>query len=262
MQCIRPISIIRPGGNGSNDRMGVPCGHCEACLERNRNQWSFRLYNEWKSSDNAYFVTLTYSTENTNGNVSKRDIQLFLKRLRKVSKFRYYFVSEYGPKTFRPHYHGIIFNFKASFKAIESLIYESWEKGFTLISQLNEARINYTTGYILGKRENPIGLAPNFCLMSRKPGIGACYIDKYENYHLSGNPKFYSVLPGGAKVSLPRYYQNKFYNNEERQQNAIDQQRRIEKNNSKSPADASLCIERMRDYQRKVNLKLTKNKKL
>lgn len=47
--------------------------------------------------------------------VSKRDIQLFLKRFRKVlsnysdEKIRYYVVSEYGPKTFRAHYHLLFF---------------------------------------------------------------------------------------------------------------------------------------------------------
>lgn len=49
------------------------------------------------------------------GYVSMRDVQLFLKRLRKnLSKYtdekiRYYAVSEYGPKTFRPHYHFLFF---------------------------------------------------------------------------------------------------------------------------------------------------------
>lgn len=44
----------------------------------------------------------------------KRDIQLFFKRLRKSlskithEKIRYFVVSEYGPSTFRPHYHGIL----------------------------------------------------------------------------------------------------------------------------------------------------------
>lgn len=46
---------------------------------------------------------------------SKRDMQLFMKRLRKVlkrytdEKVRYYIVAEYGPKTFRAHYHLLLF---------------------------------------------------------------------------------------------------------------------------------------------------------
>ena len=49
------------------------------------------------------------------GYCSVREMQLFIKRLRKYvykktsKSFRYYVVSEYGPKTFRPHYHGMLF---------------------------------------------------------------------------------------------------------------------------------------------------------
>lgn len=56
------------------------------------------------------------------GYLSKRDIQLFLKRLRKniyyefrerkpevaQGSVRYFIIGEYGPTTYRPHYHGII----------------------------------------------------------------------------------------------------------------------------------------------------------
>ncbi len=45
----------------------------------------------------------------------KRDVQLFLKRLRKNYKYdnhiKYFCCGEYGGKTFRPHYHLIIFGF-------------------------------------------------------------------------------------------------------------------------------------------------------
>lgn len=47
--------------------------------------------------------------------LSKRDVQLFLKRLRKYvykntrERLRYFIVGEYGPKTYRPHYHLLLF---------------------------------------------------------------------------------------------------------------------------------------------------------
>lgn len=44
--------------------------------------------------------------------VCKRDIQLFLKRVRKAlppRSLKYFICSEYGPRTIRPHYHGIFF---------------------------------------------------------------------------------------------------------------------------------------------------------
>ena len=82
------------------------------------NQWSFRLREELKDSESAHFLTLTYDDEhiiitgNNEPTLYKRDVQLFLKSLRKLQKqkIKYYFVGEYGGKTDRPHYHAIIFN--------------------------------------------------------------------------------------------------------------------------------------------------------
>lgn len=72
-------------------------------------------YGDWhKTKDIRGYLSLLQYKCNLDGYLSypsKRDIQLFLKRLRKnLSKYtdekiRYYAVSEYGPKTFRAHYH-------------------------------------------------------------------------------------------------------------------------------------------------------------
>lgn len=68
----------------------------------------------------------------------KRDIQNFMKRLRKLidndlninedgKKIRYYIASEYGPTTLRPHYHGIIFFDNAYLSTkIASYIVQAW----------------------------------------------------------------------------------------------------------------------------------------
>lgn len=69
---------------------------------------------------------------------SKYDVQCFMKRLRqRINKFklihnhdrkiRYFISSEYGPKTFRPHYHGIIFfDNEELLGQIQSAIVSSW----------------------------------------------------------------------------------------------------------------------------------------
>lgn len=68
--------------------------------------------------------------------VSKRDIQLFNKRVRKQLKkytderLRYYIVSEYGPKTFRAHYHGMFFfDEERTFKVLPEIICSCWPYG-------------------------------------------------------------------------------------------------------------------------------------
>lgn len=100
----------------------LPCGKCPTCVARRVSGWSYRLVKEGELHSLSYFVTLTYSTSHVpitaKGYMSlrKRDIQLFLKRLRKIkynagdkSPTKYYCAGEYGTHGARPHYHIILF---------------------------------------------------------------------------------------------------------------------------------------------------------
>lgn len=82
-----------------------------------------------------------FDTSNTFGICSLPDIQDFFKRLRiNLSRdpslcgfdtsVRYFLCSEYGPKTYRPHYHAILFfnSSKVRESALQSHILESWNK--------------------------------------------------------------------------------------------------------------------------------------
>jgi len=57
--------IIGTGCQNSQKVSGVdfkvPCGKCLPCLKKRRADWSFRLENEYLSSDSALFITLTYN---------------------------------------------------------------------------------------------------------------------------------------------------------------------------------------------------------
>lgn len=91
-----------------------------------------RDYGDYKVSQRYFFTTKTFAElgvkhlsnldGDTFGVVCKRDVQLFLKRLRSAihyefkdklndyeTKIRYFICSEYGSVYQRPHYHGIIF---------------------------------------------------------------------------------------------------------------------------------------------------------
>lgn len=107
----------------------LPCGQCIGCrLERSR-QWANRCILELEYHDSAYFVTLTYdddhvpqswyADESTGEAVPvqtlrKKDFQAFMKRLRFHfgQGIRFFACGEYGPETWRPHYHAIIFGLK------------------------------------------------------------------------------------------------------------------------------------------------------
>lgn len=162
----------------------VPCGKCVPCLEARQKQWFVRLYNELKVSTTAKFVTLTYDVplRSPNGllTCNKEHLQNFLKRLRKREYYnqeiKYYAASEYGEKTHRPHYHLIMFNVLDDLNIARAWTeYDdpknSYKTGIFHIGKVEEASINYVTGY-LGKRitidkENGDDRLPEFSLMSK-----------------------------------------------------------------------------------------------
>lgn len=154
VNCLNPQYIYN---KYTHEHQYVSCGKCAACLSARADSLKQRLMLESQAWKYTIFFTLTYndkylpyincytlSVENIgecydqelhdalcecaplvdafSGNVpvpSKRDIQLFIKRLRKnVTKnekvpehrfLRYFVASEYGPTGLRPHYHGLLF---------------------------------------------------------------------------------------------------------------------------------------------------------
>lgn len=100
----------------------VKCGKCGVCLYQKGKEFSTRVYCEsLYSCSQTVFLTLTYNDWSLPIlGVSKRHVQLFMKRLRARIKdefgsdnIRYYAVPEYGEDdryTMRPHYHLLIWN--------------------------------------------------------------------------------------------------------------------------------------------------------
>jgi hypothetical protein len=144
---------------------------------------------EAQAYDVIYFVTLTYSDFDIPMccNLSKRDAQLFLKRLRKNSQikvkrinpetgrkksytvyqgnFRYFLCGEYGERrTLRPHYHAIIytnedpeFEFNAKGEITDSIFHRAWYPDSRVdvvpIFRRDDVQgvIQYVAGYVLKK---------------------------------------------------------------------------------------------------------------
>lgn len=156
----------------------VPCGKCPLCVARRVSAWSFRLQQEEKISSSAHFITLTYSiaqvpiTSRKFMTIDKREIQLFIKRLRKshppTPKLKYFCVGEYGGRTNRPHYHAILFN------ADISLIQPAWQLGHIHYGLVSGASIGYCLKYMAKKGKIPMHAnddrLPEFALMSK--GLG------------------------------------------------------------------------------------------
>lgn len=237
-----PVRMGAKGGvplkDGANSRITIPCGQCHGCrLERSR-QWAIRCVHEAKQHEKNCFVTLTVKDEfvrksNSGLNtLTKRDVQLFIKRLRKKfgKGIRYYYCGEYGDKFGRPHYHLCLFNFEfadqteaetsgAGHKYYESeTLNELWSDprtkqnyGRANISELNFETAAYVARYITKKltgkrREEYKDRLPEFTDMSRRPGIGYEWYKKWrvETYNYD------NINIRNQEMKPPRYYDKKY----------------------------------------------------
>lgn len=166
----------------------IPCSKCLGCKADQSLMWSIRAYHESTLHEQNSFLTLTYDDQNfpKDGKISKRDLQLFFKKLRKIlppKSIRYIACGEYGGLTNRPHYHAIIFgrDFLEGAQTLKDdmytnpLVYETWGKGHVAIAPVNMGSICYVCGYVQKKIDDP----DTFTLMSRRPGIGHTFLDRY-----------------------------------------------------------------------------------
>lgn len=229
----------------------VPCGKCPECVSKRTSQWSFRLRKQAEVSTSAYFITLTYDTEHVpitkNGfmTLKTEDLVEFFKALRKkhTEKLKYYVVGEYGTDYKRPHYHLILFN--ADIEIVDKI----WYKGHIYVGEVNGASIGYTLKYMIKDSIIPMhkndDRLPEFGRMSK--GLGENYITPETiRYHKEKRcilERQHMVIDG-KKVSMPRYYKDKIYDEYDKlilQHNArqmqlkkdeiesqVDQQRRVE----------------------------------
>jgi hypothetical protein len=238
MMCLSPMSIPRPNGLGSIDRISVPCGKCLPCLSNKRSEWSFRLEQEFLRCKGAKFLTLTYDEihepwgfsdgDNTwvlskdltmddfscmRPQLVKKHLQLYFKSLRKKGyKFRYYAVGEYGTKTKRPHYHAIVFDTLGTLS--DSDVVKFWTHGFIKIGSVNSKSINYVTKYCITKQGEFANLKRPFSIMSLKPAIGSNYLENASEWH--ENTKNRYALHQGTKINLPRYFKDKLFTGDEK----------------------------------------------
>lgn len=205
----------------------VPCGKCVLCLKRRQKAWSFRLYEEMKVSTSACFLTLTYEDPPLSFNglptLDKADFQKFMKRLRRIlgkSKLKYYACGEYGSRTQRPHYHAIVFNLPHTFISDGEKIAKVWNKGHIHIGDCNIRSIAYTTKYLMKGRFEAMDdyddRLPEFSLMSKKMGLSYLTPSMYK--HHKNKMISFVTRSGGQLMPLPRYFRDRIFTKEERQE--------------------------------------------
>lgn len=244
------------------DGIKIPCGKCAGCRAQKSREWADRMILELDHSKKAVFLTLTYNDDHvpaimqiTTGQfeltLQKRDLQLFMKRLRKRFKdkeLRFYAVGEYGKNTQRPHYHLILFGLGLDdFKDLKikgsnelgQIYYKSdwlaeevWKLGFCLLSEVSWKTCAYVARYV---KKKDMGLVtdeyvermsqPEFSVMSRDPGIGMYYPLEHKEY-LSKSVYYFSDQNDIVQVRFPSVFLNYLEKNDKKRYLELKEERK------------------------------------
>lgn len=239
--CLYPLNLTKITG----ERYTVACGRCIACRINRTTEWTTRLLHERSVHQHAVFITLTYSDRflPEQGSLSKRDLQLYFKRLRRElermgseSSIRYYACGEYGEKKGRPHYHAIVFGLSHN---QSKLIKDCWSRPVLdrqgkmikkngeiiteylcdwsrledkkVIGTVTEKSARYCASYcqkqLFQKKEDykRVRKEREFVVMSRKPGLGSVFAQKFIHTWLSNG----FIAVGNKRRPIPRYYYSK-----------------------------------------------------
>jgi len=183
------------------------------------------------------FITLTYDEEHlpTNGGLSVKHWQNFAKRLRhRIGKFRFYHCGEYGDEYGRPHYHALLFGYdfledrkpystrRGNQLYTSELLTQTWGHGLSVIGELTYESAAYVARYCMkkinGKQaaehyqtvDTKTGevhqIKPEYTTMSRRPGIGKTWFDKYSTDVYPSD----EVIVNGKPARPPRYYDSQY----------------------------------------------------
>lgn len=144
------------------------------------------------------------------------------------TQLRYFACGEYGTTTKRAHYHALLFGLWPQDAAVygqdtytSPTLSQLWKEGSHQFSRVNPDRIAYTCGYTVKKMgtlrdRSAYGVVdpetgeyierePEFAVMSRRPGIGDSWFQKYQRDLRRG-----FLHHEGSEVTIPRFYERKY----------------------------------------------------
>lgn len=240
MPCASPLKAYRPANGGpvrfnqprdgkAYTPMDIPCGQCILCRLEHARQWAVRITHEASQWPTNSFITLTYSDEHLpeHGSLQYDHLEKFWKRLRKrIGKLRYYAVGEYGDEHQRPHYHACVFghDFTEEKEFVREgdkplwtnkVLQETWGLGRTSAGALTFETAQYTAAYVTKKLNNEkryvrideesgelVDLEQPQARMSRRPAIGATWLNKYGNQVFAWD----EVVINGRPQKPPKFY--------------------------------------------------------
>lgn len=233
------------------------CRHCIGCKADRARDVSLRTAHEAHFVGRSCFLTITYDREHLPwesrpvspaglrqalqypgnvlpfaGSLRRRDLVLFMKRLRKEVFARYglrvraYAVGEYGGRTARPHYHLCLLGFDfaedrrpageskhghSMFTSAE--LDRIWGQGMCWINEMGQEVAQYAAKYAVKQQGGRIELRqhlghvfevePPFDSLPRGRALGLPWL---EEFWFDVFPRGLVVLRGGAEVPAPGAY--------------------------------------------------------
>lgn len=279
--CLTPVTLTRRLGSHVY-QVQVPCNKCLECVKDKQNEYVVRSLEEQRKRGSMVFFTLTYSPEALpmtdefeidedtgeclkNGETQtlyrkdlrdwKRAFERYYSRKGQPLDYGFVIKGEYGPRTQRPHYHGLLFGLS---KEVVDEIMSRWSKkyGFVVYKFIpstgadGEKVAKYCSKYMC-KDENWNHLPSPF---AEKPRIQTSQFfgmpsprrwkKEFEDYYLcrdiistldKNDPKFasgkqwwfvlneiirrrYYTTTNGNTYKLPKYYIRKLFYNDERRE--------------------------------------------
>ena len=176
--CIAPIKL--------DDGTEVGCRECWQCRKRRVNDYVGRCIAESKFAKKTYAVTLTYGGDEGVNAVTLiyKDVQDFLKRLRKKYKCRYIVTGEYGSAKGRSHWHIILF-FQDNWPEVTSnkrVDWKYWKHGFAYFQEPDRKGFEYCLKYVL--KDQTSRQSDSHLAMSKKPPLGHEFFQQLAKQHV------------------------------------------------------------------------------
>ena len=235
----------------------IKCNRCMECRKQISREWQARLLEDIKHNKNGKFITLTFTDKSIhelcqeeiklklkNGDteestkikidelkgyskdnaIATKAVRLFLERWRKKYKksLRHWLVTEIGHNgTENIHLHGIIWT-NEKLEEVERIwkygyVWKGKQTDFGIENYVNEKTVGYITKYITKIDQDHKSYKG---LILTSAGIGAGYMNRTDwtkNRYQGDKTKEYFRTQTGHKISLPIYWRNKIYSEEERE---------------------------------------------
>lgn len=147
----------------------IDCNSCLICAKKKAYKLSCRLLLENSAQRRFYFLTYTYNNQFYEP-ISSRPIQLLFKKLRNNNfNFKYILLGEYGPRTYRSHYHILyIVDKDTDDQSFLTFATTLWNKGNVIVESADSFAAFYLSSYLKKNFTDTY----TFSTYSKRPAIG------------------------------------------------------------------------------------------